>query len=220
MNLEIPKDIEAIISCDLETTGLDMNLGACWITGSFGKLDPKTLQTIDELELKSRPFHWDEEARKIHRISIHTAREFPPRDETLDRLIEFLPKNRKFAFLCHASDSTFNVKTKQKIHAHFDLAMIKADYIFQDRYFDFYKHFDEKKIISTVTIARALGMESAKLNNLCKHFNIELDHHNAKSDRLACEELLRRFYFGQSDLLNVRERGSKLDSSILNVQEN
>ena len=217
--IKIPNDIEAIISCDLETTGLDMH-GACWITGSFGKLDPQTLETIDELELESRPYHWDEEARRIHRISIHTANKFPKRRESLDRLIEFVPKNRKFAFLCHASKSSFNQETKIHVKAHFDLAMIKMDFDFQGRYFDFYKIFDENKIISTVTIARDLKLESAKLDNLCNSFNIKLDHHNCRSDRLACEELLRRFYFGQNNLFNVRERGSKLDPRILEIQRN
>lgn len=216
--IEIPGDIDAIISCDLETTGLDVH-GACWITGSFGKLHPETLETIDELELKSRPYHWDEEARRIHRISKKTADNFPERPESLQKLIDWLPKDRKFAFLCHASESSFNDVTKTHIHAHFDFAMIKMDFAFQDKYFDFYKYFDEKKIISTVTIARALKMQSAKLKNLADHFSIELDHHNAKSDRLACEEIFRRFYFEQNDLFNVGNRGSKLDSAILDVQK-
>lgn len=214
--IEIPGDIDAIISCDLETTGLDVH-GACWITGSFGKLDPVTLETMDELELTSRPYHWSEEARRIHRFSRHTANEFSPRRESLDKLIEWLPKDRKFAFLCHASESVFDIESKQKINAHFDFAMIKGDFAYQERYFDFYKYFDEKKIISTVTIARSLKLESAKLNNLCLQFNIELDHHNAKSDRLACEELLRRFYFDENDLFSQRERDSKLDTAIFKI---
>ena len=194
--IEIPKDIDAIISCDLETTGLDIH-SACWITGSFGKICPKTFKTIDELELTSRPYHWDEEARKIHRFSFATANEFDDRQESLNRLIEWLPKNRRFAFLCHASESSFG------IHAHFDLAIIKADFLFQDRYFDFYKIFDDKKIISTVTIARALNMESAKLKNLADYFKIELDHHNASSDRRACEEIFRRFLSRESNCFDV-----------------
>lgn len=214
-----PKEIEFIISCDLETTGLDLN-GACWITGSFGKLDPKTLETVDELELKSRPYHWDEEARRIHRIPHYKAMEFPERKETLDRLIDWLPKDRRFAFLCHASDSQFDTKIKQKVNAHFDFAMIKADFIFQERYYDFYKYFDHKKIISTVTIARERKLESAKLDDLCRHFNINLDHHEAKSDRLACESILRRFYFEQDDLFNERDGRSKLNSGVPEVQKN
>lgn len=216
--ITIPKNIEAIVSCDLETTGLDVNLGACWITGSFGKLDPVTLQTIDELELKSRPYHWDEEARRIHRISIHTAREFPEREESLQKLIDWLPKDRNFAFLCHAKSSYFDSKAKRQINAHFDFAMLKSDFLYQDRYFDFYKYFDEKKIISTITIAKSLGIKDVKLNDLCEYFKIELNHHDARSDRIACEEIFRRFY-NESNSLSFGDRGSKLNTSIPVIQK-
>ena len=43
-----------------------------------------------------------------------------------------------------------------------------------------------KKWEDTVTIFQEKGSESAKLNRLCKEYNIEIDHHNALSDARAC----------------------------------
>ena len=41
----------------------------------------------------------------------------------------------------------------------------------------------------TVEIFQALGTKSAKLNNLCKEYNIEIEHHNALSDAKATAKL-------------------------------
>lgn len=216
--MEILKKVDFILSCDLETTGLNPH-DACWITGSFGILDAKTFQKVDEIELKSRPYHWDESARLVHGISKRTADQFPPREEALQALIDFIPKNRNFAFLCHASDSQFMESINQRVDFHFDFAMIKSDFWFQDRYFDFFDYFDHYKIISTVTLARAMKMESAKLNNLAKYFKIELNHHDAKSDRLACEEIFKRL-MNDENSFSFGERDSKLDPGIFEIQEN
>jgi len=41
----------------------------------------------------------------------------------------------------------------------------------------------------TVEIFQALGAKSAKLNNLCKEYDIEIEHHNALSDAKATARL-------------------------------
>lgn len=181
-----------IVSCDLETTGTDVNGGDCWITGSFGILDPYTLQTVKELEVRSRPYIWKEEARRIHRISRHTAAEFPPREEALAQIINFIPKNREFYFLCHARFQSFDKLAKQSIHAHFDLAFIKEDFTHQKRRYDFFKHFDESRAISTHTMARDIGLKARTLEDLCSFFGVEYGEHRAKGDRLSLEEVFRR----------------------------
>lgn len=42
-----------------------------------------------------------------------------------------------------------------------------------------------KKWEDTVVIFQEKGTESAKLNNLCKEYDIEIKHHNALSDARA-----------------------------------
>jgi len=218
-----PSDIDYILSCDFETTGTD-TMRCCWITGSFGLLDAKTLETIDELELESRPNHWDEEARYIHRISKRTAEKFPRREESLEKLLNFLPPKGTFAFACHASSShkSANLNWK-KVFVHFDFAILKWDFVCQERWFDFYKYFDDTKIISTIDICREHFKLDKKLNleEMSKALGMPMKgtHHNAKDDRIACENILRK-YKNESNLLNVGERRSKLDSRVLKVQEN
>ena len=218
-----PTDIETIVTCDLETTGVDV-MRCCWITGSFGLLDAKTLETIDELELTSRPNHWDEEARYIHRISKQTADKFPERSESLERLLNFLPPKGTFAFACHASAShKSSTQNWQKVFAHFDFAILKWDFVCQDRWFDFHKYFSDELVISSTEICRQHFGVDKKLNlkESCEQLGIPMvgEHHNAKDDRLACESILRK-YKNETTLFNVRERGSKLDSPISEIQEN
>lgn len=178
-----------ILSVDLESTGLDP-FNNSWITGSLGILDFDTLETLDELELESRPTDWSHEAFLIHGIRRQKAMAFPPRIKALEKLIEFVPKE-PFYFLCHAKpwhkDGSFY---------HFDYAFLKSDFV---KYLDihtFWRYFDDKLVMSTQTIAvdlrkrKLLKIDSTKLDVLCRSFNIDLDHHNAKSDRVAMELLL------------------------------
>ena len=39
---------------------------------------------------------------------------------------------------------------------------------------------------------RSLPLPSKKLNHVCEHFGIALDHHNAESDAAACAEVYLR----------------------------
>lgn len=220
---EIISEVEFFIVCDLETTGVDV-MRCDWITGSFSRVRCSDFFVESELELKSRPEnHWDDEARYIHRIPRHKAETFPPRAESLERLVEWLPERSRFAFVCHANPRPFSFATKQFVNSHFDLAMIKWDFCVQDKYFDFYKHFDEKKVISTKTIATHY-FEIPKefdLKQVCEAMGIKMigDHHDANADRKASEEILRRF-LNESGRNTFRDRGSKLDSRIFEVQEN
>lgn len=172
-----------LVSCDLETTSLDVFSGD-WITGSFGILDIKTLETIDELEIQSRPNYWNHEAYKIHLIREDKAMTFPDRKESIKKLSKFLPK-KDFIFLCHANPNQMGS------FYHFDYAMLKMDFVLNSSIFDFWKIFDDEFVISTVTFAKEMGIKKRKLNELAKKYNIELNHHNAKSDRIAMEKIFK-----------------------------
>ena len=215
-------DRKYIVTCDLETTGVDVH-GCSWITGSFGGLETSTLNTIRELELESKPFHWDEEARYIHRISKRRALTFPDRKISLNRLIDFLPPKEDFHFCCHASSSHKSANLSwQRVYHHFDMAMIRMDFLHQDRHFEFYKYFDLDSIISTTTICREYYKHDKKflLTDSCKALGIPMvgQHHNAKADRLGCESILRKYKNDKEGLFNERGRDPKLDTRIPDVQ--
>lgn len=186
-----------ILSCDLETTGLDP-MGDCWITGSFAVLDFETLEVERELDLQSRPTNWSQEAFNVHKIREEIAMNFPERKESLKRLVEFVPKE-DFVFLCHAKPDNFNKATKTASYYHFDFAFLKMDFVYNWDMFIFYQLFSDDRVISTYTIGKQLvndgklGLSSLKLNLICDHFGIKFSHHNARSDRIAMEQVLRRF---------------------------
>lgn len=207
-----------ILSCDLETTGTSA-AGSDWITGSFAVLDYQSLQIIRELELKSRPRFWSDEAAAVHGISLKDAIKFPDRKDALAKLIEFLPPYRSFDFLCHARAQN------ESGYFHFDFAFLKYDFFDQLSIFEFRKYFNDRDVISTHTMAKELQARkvipdevSKGLSGLCAYFKIYLNHHDAKSDRRACELLyakLRGLYDGSCD---ERGRDLELDPGVPKIQ--
>lgn len=221
--IELLNDAKFFIVCDLETTGVDVH--KCdWITGSFSRIRISDFCTESELELKSRPVnHWDEEARYIHRIPRHKAMEFPERAAALESLTSWLPPRSEFVFVCHANPRPFNFAVKNHTNTHFDFAALKWDFFMQNRLFDFYKFFDNHKILSTKTLANDFFGLSPELNlkEVCANLSIPMigEHHDAQADRKACEQILRK-YLNEIGFYSIGDRGSKLDSPILDVQEN
>ena len=186
-----------LVGCDLETTGTNPHQND-WIKGSFSILRTSDMEKIDEIELESRPHHWSDEAYRIHLIRKDKAMKFPERKKALRDLEKFLPKKSDFWFLNHA-----NPHHEYGQFYNFDYAFLKMDYVYNSNIFRFWKFFDDKDVISTVTFAKKLGFKSAKLNILADHFNIPLEHHNARSDREAMEQILRELikYESQSRLI-------------------
>jgi DNA polymerase III epsilon subunit-like protein len=190
--MSAPTDKEFILSCDLETTGLRPML-CDWITGSFAVLDSRSLEVIREINLESRPEIWKEEAVAVHGISLSQAMKFPERKESLQRLIEFLPPPRSFDFLCHARPEN------ETGFFHFDFAFLKIDFFNQLSIFEFRRHFNDQDVISTYSIAKKMIQDgllpkdlSKGLSSLSEFFGIPLNHHDARSDRIAMEAILRR----------------------------
>ena len=57
------------------------------------------------------------------------------------------------------------------------------------------------KYLCTVQIGRrVLPGISHKLNDMCAHYNIKLNHHNAASDSEACAEILLRYIAAGTDI--------------------
>lgn len=191
-----------IFFVDVETTGFDTTRNEM-ITLSISCFDIETGAMKNEEEFKFKPLnlkYWTKEAQSKHKITLPMSLQFPDRSKEIIRFLEWIEgESQGSAILCcHA----FDMYNKQN---YFDVNMIKATlslYGLEARFNKTIRFFE-----STDSIFRALKKDKLwegtvmKLNVLCKEFNIELDHHNAKSDRVACEKLYYR-------AKEIRERGN------------
>lgn len=186
----ISKQFEILFFVDLETTGLDAMRNEI-LTASLSVVDYNTLEEIDSIDLKFRPEvlqHWSKEAEAIHGISLPMALSFPEKAESTRKLLEFLSKHRKDGvqpMVCHALNFKGGYFDTNYLAQHFFRTKDDLLYFF-------------RRVCgiteSTIDYAKALGgFENYKLGTLCKHYSISLDHHDARSDRMACQALYKIF---------------------------
>ena len=184
--------INYLLSCDLETSNIDPFTGD-WIHGSFALLTYPGLITVKEIEIFSRPNCWSDESFQVHGIRRDKAEKFQSREDALNELINFLPKER-FHFLCHANPNNYGE------HYHFDYAFLKMDFMNTYNVFLFWSYFSDELVLSTHTLMKKSGIKlpNYRLNTIADHFGIPLDHHNATSDRKACEKIYRKLIKGET----------------------
>jgi DNA polymerase-3 subunit epsilon len=179
---KIRKKEKRMIFGDIETTGLDPLRNEI-LTGSF--ISSNGQEKLKEIDLKFRPRFpkkWSIEAEAVHKISLDEAMTFPRHEESMDELMGFI--NGHSSFVCHALPL---------FGQHFDWAFIKVAAFDMGYWYNLQKSIREDRVNSTITLAKKkITLPDYKLNTLCKHFGIELDHHNAKSDVNACFEIYRK----------------------------
>jgi DNA polymerase III epsilon subunit-like protein len=104
--------------------------------------------------------------------------------------MEGLCKEEVALFVCHA------LKGPQ---GYFDWVMLLADLEFNDLRYRFLRTVRESGVRSTINYLKEAvkqglmdGPENYKLNTVCAQMKIPLQHHDAESDRRACEEIYCR----------------------------
>lgn len=190
---------------DIETTGLIIG-DAEILTCAVIMCDYHDLNPIGGKVFKFRPRYpknWKEDAARIHGINYEEAMSYPMAEVTANQMMDWIKSvagDGPMPFACHAmkpfkqGESYFDYGHVRRLY--YDLGMDKLG---DHDHFTFERLFPYKFIQSTVTWARelvkegALTTENAKLDTLCNHFSIKLDHHNAVSDTKACRELLLKF---------------------------
>lgn len=166
-----------ITFCDFEAT--DKNPATAEIlTGFFETW--KGDEKIDELYVELRPERYIDASYKIHKISKEDAMNFPDKILGLRKIFSYLMKYPG-TFVCHANELVFGV------HGYYDWQLLRGNC--PDLHW-FYKTFKDYKIESTHTNAKKhLQLDNYSLDSVCRFFNIELDHHNCKSDAIACRKI-------------------------------
>lgn len=190
------KEFNQIVFLDFETNGkhpLDDPLTM------YGVITDKSLNIIKEEHFKFRPSgEWNPDSAKIHGISYSDAKSYPRQTVETRRLLEWLPDRSVLA--CHALN----------LGGYFDWGVMHGLFLKQDVSDQMYQKFVGTH--STVDYLReavrqtlippiktSIEMKngktqirpSYKLNLWADRFDIELNHHDAKSDTYACYEIYK-----------------------------
>lgn len=171
---------------DLETTGTNV-FDAEIITGHFLSVD-KSFNIIQEFELKCRPSRWSYEAEKIHGIRKEDAEKWPKFSEVYQNLLDFLEAHQITEAWMHTNAKMFGKLT------YYDHAVLRLR--MGDMGDSPYFAIEKIRPYSTHSLAKVLqnhfNFEGFSLDLICKQLGIELKHHDAKSDTLACLEIIKQ----------------------------
>lgn len=190
------RESEKILILDVETNG--KHPCDSILTLSALMHDYESGELIDEIDLQFRPVgEWNPEAETIHKIPLRRAMQFDDPDQSLklfDQWCEHHSKNKLMALGHHSLN----------IGGYFDWGVLFYTYMKHLSIDVFYKRFSHSE--STIDFLREAVKQchiapiksrdkagrmrdSYKLNLWANRFNIELDHHDAKSDALACSTI-------------------------------
>lgn len=199
------KNFNKIFFVDLETTGLDAMRNEI-LTASISVCDYHTLDQIEEIELTFKPQNlkfWSQEAEAVHGISLQKALTFQDKIHSTNELIRFFKRNSSpfpQPLVSHALNLKGYFFDQNFLLQHFMRSS-------QELFFEFRKMAGVSQ--STINYAKAIGgFPNYKLSTLCAHFGIPLDHHNAKSDREACQKLYSIFRSG-----GIFSKNEKIENS-------
>lgn len=199
-----------LIVVDLETTGLDPWRNEI-LTWSMSALDYKTLKRKSSIELTFKPKnlgYWSMEAEEVHKISFPQALYFDEKQVSTERALAFIEDyctGSPQILVCHAFDKyrTTNLFDSTMILTHLEKMGLRHRFYKSIRFFESTEtYFREARLRGyyrrgTTDLFNYVEGEEVeegkdfKLKTLCSHYKIKLDHHQAKSDREACEQLYR-----------------------------
>lgn len=189
----LSKNFTTYFFVDLETTGFDSWRNEI-LTLSIGALDYHSLEEIDSLELNFKPKNlsfWGKGAEEKHGISISEALYFEDKVSSTNKLINFLEKHSKKGpqiLVCHAFDmfSRNNFFDVSMLRVHMVKLNLETRFNRAIRFFEstdsYFREASRNGYVKT---------PDYKLPTLCQIYNIKLNHHEAKSDRVACQELYK-----------------------------
>lgn len=164
---------------DVETTSLKgdvIQLAAVLIDNE--------LRIVDTFNSFAKPLSelwWDKSSELVHGYSWEDAQSFQGSRSCVVDFMKFLnPHVHEFPLY-------------MVYHALFGFDYVKIENFFrlEGLQFSFFKAFSSYKKISTIDMAKKFikNMDNYKLNTLCDYLGIELNHHDAFSDAMACAKL-------------------------------
>jgi len=176
-----------MIVFDIETTGTNV-YEAEIITGYFLSCDPVTFAIRGEFTMNCNPRKWSYEAQEIHGITREEASKFKQFSEVYESFLNWLKSHQAAEIWMHTNAKMYGKLT------YFDYAVLRLRMM--DMGDDPYFEIERLRPYSTHSLAKVLqdqfAFEGFSLNNICKTLDIDLNHHNAKSDTLACYQIITK----------------------------
>jgi len=199
-----------MIVFDIETTGTNV-YEAEIITGYFLSCDPVTFAIRGEFELKCQPWRWSYEAQEIHGITKEEASKWPLFREVYDKLLSWLRSQEAAEIWMHTNAKMYGKLT------YFDYAVLRLRMM--DMGDEPYFEIERLKPYSTHSLAKVLqpqlAFEGFSLDSICKSLNIDLNHHDAKSDALACHQIIKKLLpMTSRDEIENYDKGVEDENSI------
>lgn len=205
------------IVVDVETTGLDpivndiIDISLFVINDQFEIID-EFRQTVKPDPINS--ITWDQEAQNVHGYTKKDVSVFMNRKKFCIKLLHFLvphknEDNSPLEFICHAlPEKFFDPNRKQFSWPHIDYHFLEWAFRKENLERSFFKVFSTNNITSTIKLARKHtgNHRGHKLNVWAENIGFKLDHHNAKSDALACLELYKYFMENQCTPLETTNK--------------
>lgn len=126
---------------------------------------------------------WSESAEKVHGFSFEEASSFNHPKKTAIELLHFFKpfkhyRNIPLLLVTHDLNG-------------FDYGFMEWLYRWQDLQYSFWKVFNSQFRLSTINMARKQGIQENRLDAWANRLDFELDHHEAKSDRIACSKVFK-----------------------------
>ncbi len=178
------------VACDVETTSFDKIGGDILSCALVEVLEDYTLGR--EALFHSRPRsskYFSSGAQEIHGISYWKAQEFPePKETSIDILNWLAPLQ-----------SIFPLQMIYHANGGFDFKWLESHFRKDDLQGSFYKAFDENRLISTLKLSRQnlKNLPNHKLSTVAKHYNLNLNHHEALSDTRVCAQIYCKIMKGE-----------------------
>lgn len=204
----------SMIVFDLETTGTNV-FDAEIITGFFIHADD-SFNIKSTYEIKCNPSKWSDEAEAIHGITKQEASKYKKFSQVYEGLIDWIDACGSTQMWMHCNSKMFG-----KL-AFFDHAVLRTSMM--DVGDVPYFKISNISPFSTHSLCKILknsfNFDSFSLDSICKQLNIKLDHHEAKSDALACLEIIKQLLpLTTCETIRNYERGIDEESSATNPKK-
>jgi DNA polymerase III epsilon subunit-like protein len=167
---------------DVETTGFDPLRNGVLTLAAYVTDEDYNLLGEHYGEFRpdgAREIVWGTEAEKVHGITWEQSQSFPGLADASECFLEFCERFKGCTFVAH--------------NMAFDRRMVRGTLSKTDRHFRFYQCFP--RFQDTIKLIKESGLISSKSKSLgviCKEFDIEHDHHDARSDAKVLIEIHKR----------------------------